>query len=99
MAILASIGERVSVGGLFLELFGFGRSGQRARRALARGNHGCDRVEVTGAHKALVLYCAVSMALSQIEFALLQLRVSRHPGSGVLARQIEHREIQCVESG
>jgi hypothetical protein len=52
------------------KLFRFSGSSQRCRRALARGDHLRDGIEVTGPHLALMSGCGVTICLG-VKFRFL----------------------------
>src|SRR5256886_3139916 len=82
---------------LFRSLF-LGAAGERGDRG-GPGAHGLgDRIEIAGTDLTLVLGGGVAGGLGR-ELRLLQLDVRGHLLRLVAARQLEHREVQCVEAG
>src|ERR1700683_187328 len=82
----------------FLKLRGFGRAGERGGGGRAAGDGLLHRVEVTRADEALMLDGFVAERLFARELFFLQAAVGGHAVLFVIARQLEHREIERVES-
>src|SRR6516162_3605302 len=80
------------------ELLFLGAAGERRNGGVAAAHRLGDRIEVAGANFALVLDGAVAGGLGG-ELGLLQLDVGGHLLRLVAARQLEHRVVECVESG
>src|SRR5436309_12018752 len=82
----------------FCELGLLGRSLERERRALVAGHRLDNAIEVAGPDLALMAGRAVALAL-ELELALLESHVCRHPLLGVAAGELEHGRVQRVEAG
>src|SRR6185437_14738053 len=81
-----------------LELLLLRRAREGERRALPAADRAGDGVEVAGADLALVARRRVAELL-QLELALLELDVRRHPLTSVAVRELEQRRIERVEAG
>src|ERR1700690_769112 len=77
-----------------VELGGFGGASESGGGGFAAGNGLLDRVEVAGADEALVLDGFVAVRFFGGEFGFLELAVGAHAGLFVLAREIEHSEVE-----
>src|ERR1700679_534437 len=82
----------------FLKLRGFGRTGERGGGCSAAGDGLLHRVEVARADKALMLDGFVAERLFARELFFLQAAIGGHAVLFVIARQLEHGEIERVES-
>src|SRR5258706_3723669 len=82
-----------------LELVLLGRVLERRRRALAAADHLRNLVEVTRADERLVLHRRVTLPRLGRELAVLERGVRRHAGLAVAVRQLEHAQVQRMESG
>src|SRR5205823_329108 len=80
------------------ELLLLGAAGERRDRGVAPRHRLRDRVEIAGAHLALMPRGGVAGGLGR-ELRLLELHVGAHVLSLVAARQLEHREVERVEAG
>src|SRR5476651_2552718 len=80
-----------------VELFFFGRAGQRGHRGRAALDHGGRVVEVAGADFLLVRDEGVTLGCVS-EFLLLQLHVGGHVVAGVVVRQVEHAVPHVVDT-
>src|ERR1700719_3054409 len=84
--------------GYLVELLLFGTAGEGGNRGGPGAHRLSDRIEIAGTDLALVLGGAVAGGLGR-ELRLLQCHVRGHLLRLVIARQLEHREVQRVEAG
>src|ERR1700722_16349275 len=82
----------------FLELGGFGGTGERGGGSRTAGDGLLHGVEITGADEALMLRGGVAEFLLAGELFFLQTAVGGHAVLFVIARQLEHGKIDRVES-
>src|ERR1700732_4204268 len=73
-------------------------SSQRRGRCQPAADRLLHLIEVSRAHKALVLHRLVSVLLLTGKFLLLQSRVSGHSGFLVMSRQLKHAQVQGMEA-
>src|ERR1700722_4016783 len=83
---------------VLIKLSRFGRAGQRRGGRRAAGDRLLHAIEVSGAHKALMLHRFVARFFFAGELLILQGAVSGHAVDLVIASQFVHRVIQGVES-
>src|SRR6266567_2893413 len=83
---------------LFDELRFLRRTGHRRRTRLASRDDLAHEIEVPGADLSLMLRRGIALGLGR-ELRLLKLGVRQHAALPVVARQLEHPEVQRVESG
>jgi hypothetical protein len=79
-----------------LFLLGLGRTFKRHRRRFSAGDYLLHRIELSCAHKLLVLYGGVAVwSLSNS----LQSALGGHAGLPVAASKLEHGQVRRVEAG
>src|SRR5207245_8399476 len=76
----------------------FRRPVHREGRRGAAGDHLADRIEEFGPHEGLVFGRPVP-TLPGCELLVLQLRIRGHAARRVTRRELEHRQVERVESG